>query len=291
MGFVGARGGTMAPGMKPALLLLAALAGLGGCREARRAEAPAPPQFERAVDGATGRSALVAHGARLATVLGGNGCHGADLAGHVWSDDPREAILFTSNLTRALPGYSDAELERTIRFGARPDRSPLWEMPSQIFTHLSAPDMAALIAWLRTMPPAGQAHPRIVIGPQGRELIARGEIEPAPKMVRDNLRVWPARVDGRHDWARYMIRATCAECHGLTLTGHHDDPAHSPPDLVVAGGYSRAEFRHLMRTGEPTGGRRLGLMAQVARSRFAHFTDREVDAIYDYLKARAEAAH
>jgi cytochrome c553 len=280
----------MATGMKAALLLLAALAGLEGCREAPRAAAQAPPQFERVVGSATGRAALVAHGARLGTVLGCNGCHGADLAGHVWSEDPREAILFTSNLTRALPGYSDAQLERTIRFGVRPDGSPLWEMPSQIFTHLSAPDMAALIAWLRTMPPAGRAHPRIVIGPRGRELIASGEIEPAPKIVRDNLRVWPARVDGRHDWARYIVRATCAECHGLTLTGHRGDPAHSPPDLVAAGAYSRAEFRHLMRTGEPTGGRRLGLMGDVARGRFVHFTNREVDAIYDYLRARAEAA-
>jgi hypothetical protein len=42
-----------------------------------------------------------------------------------------------------------------------------------------------------------------------------------------------------------------------------------------------------MRTGVATGERQVGLMSQVARGRFVHFTDAEVDAIYDYLAARA----
>jgi hypothetical protein len=99
----------------------------------------------------------------------------------------------------------------------------------------------------------------------------------------------PAVLDGRHEFARYMTRATCGECHGLTLTGHGVAPEHTP-DLNVAGAYTRAQFRHLMRTGQPLAGRRLRLMGEVARGRFAHLTDREVDAIYDYLVARARQA-
>jgi hypothetical protein len=64
-------------------------------------------------------------------------------------------------------------------------------------------------------------------------------------------------------------------------------PERSPPDLNVVGAYSRADFRRLMRTGVATGGRQVGLMSEVARGRYAHFTDAEVDAIYDYLAARA----
>jgi cytochrome c553 len=222
-------------------------------------------------------------------VLGCLGCHGNDLTGEPWIEDPNFAILFTSNLTRAVPRYSDAQLAHAIRFGSRPDGSPLWDMPSHIFTDLSEPDMKVLIAWLRTVKPAGAEHPRIVIGPEGRRLIQAGEVRPEPEMVRENRAKGPAALDGRHDWARYMIRATCTECHGIELKGDQD-PADGPgsPDLVIAGGYSREEFRHLLRTGEPTGGRTLALMADVARGRFAHLTDREVDAIYDYLKARAE---
>ena len=267
------------------MAVLAALALAGGCdrREAERAGAP-PLQFEAPPAGAS----PVARGERLGRVLGCRGCHGDDLTGQPWIDDPRLAILFTSNLTRAMPAYSDAELARAIRLGNRPDGSVLWEMPSDIFTHLSAPDMAALIAWLRTVPPSGAVRPRIAIGPEGRRLIARGEIRPASATARARVSTGPARLDGRHEWARYMIRATCSECHGLELTGN---PATSeypgPPDLIVVGGYSRDQFRHLLRTGEPVGGRRLTLMAEVARDRFVHLTEREVDAIYDYLIARA----
>lgn len=86
-----------------------------------------------------------------------------------------------------------------------------------------------------------------------------------------------------------MTRATCGECHGVTLAGLQR--ARGPvPDLIVAAGYSREEFRHLMRTGEAPGGRRLRLMPEVARGRFAYLTPREVDAIHDYLIARAAAA-
>ncbi len=60
---------------------------------------------------------------------------------------------------------------------------------------------------------------------------------------------------------------------------------------LVAGAYTRNQARHLMRTGQPPGGRRLRLMGEVARGRFAHLTDREVDAIYDYLVARTRQAH
>ena len=234
-------------------------------------------------------ASLTARGERLGKVLGCTGCHGKDLTGHPWIEDPDLAILFTSNLTRAVPLHSDAELARTIRFGARPDGSPLWEMPSHIFTDLSDPDMAALIAWLRTLKPAGKDHPRIVIGPGGRRMIEAGEVRPEPEVVRSNRSKGPAPLDGRHDWARYMIRATCSECHGIELKGDQD-PTDGPgtPDLIIAGGYSREEFRHLLRTGEPTGGRTLALMADVAQGRFVHLTDREADAIYDYLKARAE---
>ena len=65
-------------------------------------------------------------------------------------------------------------------------------------------------------------------------------------------------------------------------------PAESPaPPLAIVSAYSRPQFHHLLRTGEPVGGRRLGLMAEVARGRFSRLTDAEVDAIYNYLSALA----
>jgi hypothetical protein len=62
-----------------------------------------------------------------------------------------------------------------------------------------------------------------------------------------------------------------------------------PPDLVVAGGYSREEFERLITTGVPLGNRKLNpMMSGVAQRRFTHMTPHERDALYAYLKARAE---
>ena len=79
---------------------------------------------------------------------------------------------------------------------------------------------------------------------------------------------------------------TCAECHGPELKGQEGDT----PDLIVAGGYSREDFERMITTGVPTGNRKLKeLMQDVARNRFSKLTPHERDALYAYLKARAEA--
>jgi cytochrome c553 len=230
----------------------------------------------------------VQHGERLASVLGCKGCHGQTLQGQPWNEEAALAISFSSNLTRAVPAYSDAALERAIRGGVRADGTPLWDMPSEIFTGLDPADMAALIAYLRTLHPAGEVHPRIVFGPRGRREVAAGTYRNALQLVQAQRGQGPMRFDGAHDLARHMIRATCGECHGVTLAGATwPPPERSPPDLNVAGAYTRQDFRRLMRTGVATGGRQVGLMSEVARGRFSHLTDAEVDTIYDYLVARA----
>ncbi len=147
--------------------------------------------------------------------------------------------------------------------------------------------MAALTAYLRTVPRGGTDHPRIVFGRRGRRDVAARTCKPAPDWVREQRGRGPIRFDGSHDLARYMIRATCGECHDVTLAGDTWPGERSPPDLVIVSAYSREDFHRLMRTGVATGGRRVGLMTEVSRGRFSHFTDGEIDAIYDYLAARA----
>ena len=273
---------------RPALLLALLLSGCGQAPSTTEpAQAPAAAvRFARA----SGQTP-VQHGERLAAVLGCKGCHGQNLQGQPWNEDADLAISFSSNLTRAVPTYSDAALERAIREGVRLDGTPLWDMPSEIFTELEPTDLAALIAYLRTLRAEGPMHPRIVFGPRGRRDVQAGTYRPAPAIVRARRGQGPPRIGGGHDLARYMIRATCGECHGLTLTGD-TWPAgeRSPPDLNVTGAYSREDFRRLMRTGVATGGRQVGLMSEVALGRFAHLTDAEVNAIYDYLAARAAQA-
>jgi mono/diheme cytochrome c family protein len=231
-----------------------------------------------------------AHGERVARVLGCTGCHGDDLTGKDWSD-PGFGTLWTSNLTVAVPLYDDAALERAIRGGVRHDGAELWAMPSHLFTHIEAGDMSALIAWLRARPPAGERRPLPDFGPLARREIAAGKRRSSAADVQASGNRWPPDTGAAHAQARYIVRGTCAECHGLALEGDPDQEQEKPaPPLAVVAGYDRSQFRHLMRTGEPVGGRPLRLMSDVARGRYAHLTEAEVDAVYDYLRAAQAAA-
>ena len=263
------------------VLALVACTVLAGCgeRQPRQAEAAEPPvQFQRAA------STDVAHGERLSRVLGCSGCHGEDLAGEDWSDEL--GVLWTSNLTRAVPNYSDAQLAGVIRTGTRPDGSELWGMPSFLFTQLTADDMAALIAFLRSRPATGEAHPRPSLTEPARRAIAAGELKSSAADVREMGEQWPPHPGDTHVLGRYLARATCAECHGLDLKGREPlGPGAPPPDLSIVSAYDRQQFEKLMRTGIAAGERELELMSGVARGRYRHFTQSELDALHAYLQA------
>jgi mono/diheme cytochrome c family protein len=159
-------------------------------------------------------------------------------------------------------------------------------MPSSIFQHLSIADLKAVIADLRTLQPGGTpTQPPLPWQKEERDLIAKGLIKPEPDEVRADKPLGPVDLGERYALGRYITRVTCAECHGSELKG---SPLGPTPNLIVAGGYSRAEFETLMTKGIPTGGRKLDLMHDVAIERFGHFTRHERDALYAYLKARAE---
>jgi mono/diheme cytochrome c family protein len=85
---------------------------------------------------------------------------------------------------------------------------------------------------------------------------------------------------------RYITSVTCEECHGSNLEGKGPG---KPPNLIVAGGYTRDDFERLITRGIPTGNRKLKpAMTIVAQTRFSRLTPHERDALYAYLKARAE---
>lgn len=172
-----------------------------------------------------------------------------------------------------------------VREGTRPDGSALWEMPSEAFTHLSQVDMRALLAYLRSLPPAGPDRPRPSFGPGAQQEIKAGKFSSTPQKVAVERLQEPVSGGPDYERGRYIARMACGECHGPKLEGN-EEPFR--PDLVVASGYSVEEFRRLLKTGEPAGGRKLKLMAQVAKSRFSHLTDEEVASLHRYLVARAE---
>jgi hypothetical protein len=151
--------------------------------------------------------------------------------------------------------------------------------------------MHALIAFLRTLKPVGKKLPPPQFSKTDKEEIASGEYKPSDQMVRETKGLAPIDLGPQYALGRYITEVTCAECHGPKLEGHPHAPMGKIPNLVVAGGYTRAEFETLMVKGVAAGDRKINpIMAGVARTRFSHFTPHERDALYAYLKARAEKA-
>lgn len=268
-----------------------AVAALAACSKASHQAAAMP--VETAFDGAAvaNAAARIAHGQRISYVLGCHGCHTDKLTGqNIFDDSPQFGAMYAPNLTQFVPRHTDAQIEAILRTGVEPTRKDLWGMPSSVFQNLSAGDMAALIAYLRSLHPAGEASPPPRLSALAKkQFIDTGQVKPEAQFVAE-ARLKPSLDLGpAHALGRYITSVTCAECHGSDLKGTKDvEPGLNSPNLIVVGGYTRADFERLMTTGVPVGGRKLRLMDEVATHRFTKMTPHERDALYAYLKARAD---
>lgn len=272
--------------------LLLATVSLSACQNnVKTNEKPTVAATTLSFDGAqtSDPAAIRAHGERLSHILGCRGCHSATLQGQLFnSDTPEQGKLNASNLTRVVPTMNDAQLEALLCTRRHPDRGGLWVMPSQVFQRLSAADMAALIAHLRTVKPDGAPTPPLSFTAKGLAEIESGTLMPVAAYVAQYKAVLPPDLGAKHALGRYLAGATRSECHGRDLTGVPDfEPNMSTPDLDVAGAYSEAELTQLISTGKGKTPRNLGLMGVVGKSHFGYLTPRERSAIVGYTKARA----
>jgi mono/diheme cytochrome c family protein len=220
----------------------------------------------------------VARGEHLVLVGDCAACHGKTLSGGMMTLS--SSTLYASNLTVVSKTVSDAALDRAIRGGLRPDGTSELAMPSQAYASLTDDEVAAVIAYLRSLPTKGieakqpplglVLRTNLVLGALKTEVVRVAEVRP------------PLEAAPRFDRGRRLAAFACGQCHGTDLAGAAGSPG---SDLTVRGYYDRGQFRKLMRTGDGLG-EHMELMSETAVASFSHFTDDEIDAIFDYLIAR-----
>ena len=269
--------------LKPILVAVAALLALAAAYVAVEIRSQAVlearhPLRPSAVRAATTPEA-VALGQHLMQVSGCSLCHGRDLAGRMLG--AAGSPLGAPNLTRAVGRRSDAELDRAIRDGVRPDGTTEFVMPSQAYARFTDAETAAILGYLRSLRPKGAPTPKRHPGLIQRVDLALGFMH--PEVDRIAAARPPIDLGQRYEAGRHLAAVACGQCHGTDLAGGRGAPG---PDMMVRGGYTRAQFHTLMREGETPSGRELDPMSLVARLSFSHFTDAEIDALYDYLDAR-----
>lgn len=129
-------------------------------------------------------------------------------------------------------------------------------MPSEIFQNLSDSNLKALTAYLRSVKPVGHKLPAPQFSALDKQEIASGKFEPAVQKVAEFRHAQPMDLGPPYALGRYITSVTCEECHGSNLEGKSGPPG-KPPNLVVAGGYTRDEFERLITRSIPSGNRKL----------------------------------
>ena len=229
-------------------------------------------------------------GKRLADITGCTDCHGANLRGKTFIDEGWwRGRYYSSNLTLKAREYSDAELARIVREGVRPDGMGVVAMPAFGFSRLTDAEMAAIIAFIRSMPPGGSVQPDHHTGPLDQWDLWIGKLKPAISYVASERKKAPPDLGPAHEYGRHLVAIACTECHGGDLTGNGWDSG--APDLAVIAAYSRELLVGLLSTGIGADGQQHGLMSQVSRDRLHHLTDGDISAIHEYLLERARRPH
>jgi mono/diheme cytochrome c family protein len=270
-----------------ALVLTAAVGvyGYSNVRMARHFTVPAHPIALRA------DSATLATGKRLATVRGCIDCHGATLGGTVMFDDAVIGRLAAPNLTLGGRGgaLDTLDWERAIRHGVRRDGSALRIMPAQEFTTIADDEIAAIVSYIRSVPPVTSTQPSPRVGPLIRVLYLAGQVKLLAAEEIDHTKAHTSHVEPEPT-AKYgeYLASGCTGCHGPTLSGGKIPGG--PPDWKPAanitpagiGRYSEADFMRVLREGKrPDGSPVDSLMPwRLTKS----MTDVELKAVYAYLR-------
>jgi mono/diheme cytochrome c family protein len=164
-------------------------------------------------------------------------------------------------------------------------------MPAQGFSQLDDADLAALIAYLKSVPPVDYQPDVSQLRLLGRALLVAGELHLPVEGVKVVTPVPNAPPPGRTAaYGEYLTAiGNCRECHGPLLAGAPSlEPGGLPAWNLTPGGrlatWSEAEFIHAMRTGVRPDGTTIS--AAMPWRVLARQTDDELGAIYRYLRTQ-----
>jgi mono/diheme cytochrome c family protein len=238
-------------------------------------------------------STEIKEGKRIFTSRGCVDCHGKDLAGVTFIDDPGIGTFSGSNLTSGKGGLpvtrGAKDFDKAVRHAIGEKGRALLFMPATDFHKMSDEDLGRVIAFIKNAPPVDRESIPIEVGPLGRFLFSIGKM---PHLVTAELinheekiaeTIKPALTI---EYGKY-IATTCTGCHGETLVGGTIPGA--PPEWPLAqnisstgiGKWTEAEFITAMRTGRRPDGSEM--KAPMPWQNFALMTEVELKAVHLYL--------
>ena len=220
-------------------------------------------------------------------------CHGANGGGRDFVNDGKGTHIAGPNITPGgvVAGYKPEDWVRTIRHGVKPDGRPALIMPSEDYNRFTDEDLAALVAYVRSLPPQNSRAAVIELPLPAWVLYGFDAIPDAAQRIDHSLppsTPVAAAVTVQHG---AYVANMCIGCHGEKLSGGKipggppDWPAAAnitPGEGSAMGRYQdAAQFMAMMRSGKRPDGSAIQVMPFGSLSAM---NDVDTRALHAYLQ-------
>jgi len=232
----------------------------------------------------------IERGRRIVTTRGGcTECHSPNLAGQVFDEGMLVGRMVIPNLTSGKGGigaeFTDEDWIRAIRYGLNKNGTSLLGMPSEVFNGLSDSDLAAIISYLRSVPPVDTNHPKSRLGPMFRWFILSEPHALPASLINFSAPRPPDPVPGvTVEYGKYLAIA-CKICHMDNFAGG-TEPGQGL-NLTPGGDlakWNEEDFLKALRTGVTPSGKKLDPTLMPWQS-MGKMSDDELKAIWLFLKS------
>ncbi len=163
-------------------------------------------------------------------------CHGDNGAGRTFVEDGAGLKIKGPNISpgpgNVVAAYQPQDWVRAIRHGVAPSGRPLMVMPSEDYNRFTDDDLASLVAYVRSLPPAQGTGAEVRLPLPARVAYGFGAIRDAAAKIDHSLppqQPIPEAVSVEH--GRYVANM-CLGCHGEKLAG--GKVPGGPPDWPAA---------------------------------------------------------
>ena len=225
-------------------------------------------------------------------------CHGPDLAGKVFFDDPGIGVLPSSNLTRAKGSatetYTSQDFVRAIRHGLNKSGNKLMIMPCKSYAHMSDQDLGSLIAYISTINEVATTFEKRKFTFMAQVMAGAGlfgDLFHYDLIDHNKTKNIPSvAIGSTAEYGSYLVNVHgCNDCHKKDLKGGKSpDPVSPPvPDISMTGNFGKwslEQFSAVFRTGTTPEGKALQSEFMPFAGLGAH-SDEEIEAVYKYIKS------
>lgn len=224
-------------------------------------------------------------------------CHGANGAGRTFVDDPKNGMRVAGPHISPGPGsvtaaYRPEDWDRVIRHGVHPLGRPLMIMPSEDYNRFTDGDLAALVGYIRSMPPTQGGAAVLDLPLPVRVLYGYGMIKDAAAKIDHSLPPSAPVAEGINPTHGAYVANMCLGCHGPRLAGGKiaGGPPDWPPASRLAPGEGSALARYpdadsfvkMFKTGQRPDGTPVRVMPFES---LREMSDTDTRALYQYLKS------